>query len=305
MNYRHAFHAGNFADVRQARGAGPHSGASARQAGGVPRHRHPCRRRPLRSRRPGGEPQPRMARGHRAAASPRSIGEQARALLAPYLDAIAAFNGARRPHQLSRLARARARVSARAGSAARLRARAERGGRAGALSGRRPAQQGAGDRRLDRASTPMCRPRSGAASCSSIRPFEDAGDFARLGAGARSGAPQMGRAAPICCGIRSRSARGRTLLRAACGAAASQRFCAPNSASARTRADNRLGACGLDRRQSAVDARRRACDPAAGACGDPLGRWRRRPPRRLAGKRKVVSPLFHSPGLAYFHGCWL
>ena len=36
----------------QARGALPHPALSARQAGGVPRHRHPCRRRALRSHRP-------------------------------------------------------------------------------------------------------------------------------------------------------------------------------------------------------------------------------------------------------------
>src|SRR5262245_31976775 len=57
-----------------------------------------------------------------------------------------------------------------------------------------------------------------------------------------------------------------------------------------------------DRDQSAVDARWRACNPAAGACGCPRGGGRGRPPRRLARRRKVVSPLFHSPGLAYFYG---
>src|SRR5439155_8697255 len=54
------------------------------------------------------------------------------------------------------------------------------------------------------------------------------------------------------------------------------------------------------RRQPALEACRRACDAAAGACGCPLREKRWRPPPRLARRRKVVSPLFHSPGLAYF-----
>src|SRR5262249_14911286 len=45
-----------------------------------------------------------------------------------------------------------------------------------------------------------------------------------------------------------------------------------------------------DRDQSAVDARRRACNPAAGACGCPVGGGRGHPLRRLARRRKVVSP---------------
>ena len=44
MNYRHAFHAGSFADV-VACGAGAHSHPSSRQAGGLPRARYPRRRR--------------------------------------------------------------------------------------------------------------------------------------------------------------------------------------------------------------------------------------------------------------------
>src|SRR5664279_1399715 len=51
----------------QARGALPRPALFARQAGGVPRDRHPCRRRPLRSGRSGSEPRRRMARRHRAA----------------------------------------------------------------------------------------------------------------------------------------------------------------------------------------------------------------------------------------------
>src|SRR5262249_24267660 len=56
-----------------------------------------------------------------------------------------------------------------------------------------------------------------------------------------------------------------------------------------------------DRGQSALDARRRARNPAAGACRSPRQGWRR-PPRRLAGGRKVGSTPFRSSKLAYFYG---
>ena len=45
MNYRHAYHAGNFADVVKHAVLVPHHLVSAREARGVPRHRHPCWRR--------------------------------------------------------------------------------------------------------------------------------------------------------------------------------------------------------------------------------------------------------------------
>src|SRR6185312_10944994 len=54
-------------------------------------------------------------------------------------------------------------------------------------------------------------------------------------------------------------------------------------------------------RQPAVDARRRACDVIAGAYGRALRGKRWSPPRQLARRRKLVSPLFHSAGLAYFY----
>ena len=210
----------------------------------------------------------------------------------------------RRPHQLSRLARARARVSAPAGSPARLRARAERGGRAGALSGRRPAQQGAGDRRLDRASR-LC------AAEGASRPRADRSVRSRTPAISRALARRSklrtanGRAAPICCGIRSRSAWGRTRSRAACGGAASERFCAPNSVWAGRAPTIGSAACGLVVVNPPWTLAGELAILLPELADDPLGSWRRRPPRRLGGKRKVVSPLFHSPGLAYFHACWL
>src|ERR1700749_4918969 len=55
------------------------------------------------------------------------------------------------------------------------------------------------------------------------------------------------------------------------------------------------------RRQPAVDARRRACDVIAGAYGRALRGKRWSPPRQLAPPRKLVSPLFHGAGLAYFY----
>ena len=78
---------------RQACGAGAHSHPSSRQAGGLPRARYPRRRRPLRPGRPGGE-RSGMARGHCLLAAP--VAEPARALIAPYLDAVAGLNPAGR-----------------------------------------------------------------------------------------------------------------------------------------------------------------------------------------------------------------
>ena len=122
MNYRHAFHAGNFADVLKHavlcrillhlrdkpaafRVIDTHAGAGRYDLGG-----------------PEAGTQP--ANGARASSgsSRRRSASRARRLLAPYLDAIAAFNNPGSSDLLSRFARARARVSARAGSADRLRA---------------------------------------------------------------------------------------------------------------------------------------------------------------------------------------
>ena len=51
MNYRHAFHAGNFADVVKHAVLARILVHLAREGGGLPGDRHPCGRRPLRSRR--------------------------------------------------------------------------------------------------------------------------------------------------------------------------------------------------------------------------------------------------------------
>ena len=68
MNYRHAFHAGNFADVVQARDPGAHPRLSRPQGRALPLHRHPCRRRAVRPRRRRGETLAGMARRRGAAA---------------------------------------------------------------------------------------------------------------------------------------------------------------------------------------------------------------------------------------------
>ena len=121
MNYRHAFHAGNFADVLKHavlvrillhlrakpaafRVIDTHAGAGRYDLGGPEATRSLEWREGI----------------ERLVAAP--IGEPARLLLAPYLDAIAAFNNPGSSDLLSRFTRARARVSARAGSAARMRA---------------------------------------------------------------------------------------------------------------------------------------------------------------------------------------
>ena len=139
------------------------------QAGGVPRHRHPCRRRPLRSRR-----RPRRAAAANGATASRACSRRrcrpsAAALLAPYLDVVGALNAPGRLDDLSRLAGAGARLAAAAGPAHRLRT-----GAAGAAP-RSPAPCGAtrASRRWRSTagprSRPTCRRRSGAAWCWSIR----------------------------------------------------------------------------------------------------------------------------------------
>ena len=79
MNYRHAFHAGGFADVIKHIVLVRILTLSAGEAGRVSRHRHPCRRRPLRSHRRRGAPQRRMADRHRAADAGAVLGRRAAA----------------------------------------------------------------------------------------------------------------------------------------------------------------------------------------------------------------------------------
>ena len=131
-------------------------------------------------------------------------------------------------------------------------------------------------------------------------PFEDAGDFSRLAhalaAAHRKWAsgiyllwyPIKERTEPDALARRLRRTGIAKMLRAELSVTVPQHEPAPR----RLRPD---------RGQSAVDARGRTANPAAGARRSPGERGRRRPPPRLARRRKVVSPLFHSPGLAYFY----
>ena len=110
MNYRHAFHAGNFAEIVSTRCSARVIAAVAAKADRVPHPRHPRGARRHRSDRTAGDPHRRMARRHRA--PPRGLPgcDPVRQLLAPYLDVVAALNPGGRTAQLSRLSADRAKV---------------------------------------------------------------------------------------------------------------------------------------------------------------------------------------------------
>ena len=91
MNYRHGFHAGNFADVFKHALLDARPRLSDAQGRAAALHRHPRWRRALRSRRRGGAALAGMARRHRAAVKakpPPPVAE----LLAPYLEALGPFD---------------------------------------------------------------------------------------------------------------------------------------------------------------------------------------------------------------------
>ena len=107
MNYRHAYHAGNFADVLEARRARAGDRVPEAQGGAVPRHRYACRRRPLRARLGRGRQDRRMAGRHRAASSGPTLSRCRptwRAACEPYLDAVRRENARRRPRASIRAA---------------------------------------------------------------------------------------------------------------------------------------------------------------------------------------------------------
>src|SRR5262249_55050463 len=262
MNYRHAFHAGNFADVVK----------------------HAVLVRILVHLRE--KPAPfRVIDTHAGAGSYDLAGEDARRS-GEWRDGSDRLVRAPTADRLSRFARARARVPARAGSAHRLRT----------SSRTRPPRSRAiwpGDRRSKAvaidgwtALNAYVPPKERRGLVLVDPAFEDAGDFARLAQALAAahrqwasgtylaGYPSKELAAPdALAGRLRRSGVPKILiLRAELGVAA-------------PRAGTGLGAC-------AVDARRRACNPAAGACGCPVGGGRGCPLRRLARRRKVVSPLF-------------
>jgi 23S rRNA (adenine2030-N6)-methyltransferase len=152
MNYRHAFHAGNFADVIKHatlvrilvhlcskptpfRVIDTHAGSGLYDLAGSPASRS-------------GEWHDGIARLFAAPAAPAA--QRAKTLLAPYLEAVAALNRADEltaypgsPMLVRAFLRGRDRPHC-------VRARAERGGRARTPSQERPALQGDRDRRLDR-----------------------------------------------------------------------------------------------------------------------------------------------------------
>ena len=243
MNYRHAFHAGGFADVLKHavlarilvhlrakpaafRVIDTHAGAGLYDLAGPEASRSLEWERGI----------------HRLLTTP--IADDVRALLAPYLDVVAGAQRGGPARHLSGLAGDRARAPAPAGPSDRLRARAERGRRARAPSWPRPPHQGDRDRRLDSRSTPMCRRRSGAVSCWSIR----RSSARMILRGSRKGSPPRtanGRPESICCGTRSRAAPSPTRWRGGSPAAASARSCARNSRSRATADGDRLAGCGL------------------------------------------------------------
>ena len=191
MNYRHAYHAGNFADVvkhavlcrmlvhlREKPAAfrvidthagagrydlaGPEAGKTGEWRDGIGRLL--ARRR---SRR------------------------RSRALLAPYLDAVAALNPDGAARRLSRLARARAGAAAAAGPADRLRARAagRRGARRATCAATRAPRRIAIDGWT--ALTAYVPPKERRGLVLIDPPFEQPDEFARLAQGLGGGAPQM------------------------------------------------------------------------------------------------------------------
>jgi 23S rRNA (adenine2030-N6)-methyltransferase len=92
MNYRHAFHAGGFADVIKHIVLVRMLTYLQEKPAAVSRHRHPCRRRRLRSHRRRGAPRRRMADRHRAGDAGAVLGKNALPLVTPYLDIVRAFN---------------------------------------------------------------------------------------------------------------------------------------------------------------------------------------------------------------------
>ncbi len=92
MNYRHAYHAGNFADVVKHAVLARIIGLSEAEGKGVPRHRHSCRGRPLRSFVRGSRKRPANGRDGIGRLLEREFQPEAAVLLAPYLDAVRACN---------------------------------------------------------------------------------------------------------------------------------------------------------------------------------------------------------------------
>ena len=243
MNYRHAFHAGNFADVVKHAvlvrllvhlGAKPaayrvidtHAGAGLYDLTGPEAGRS-------------GE----WHGGIERLVGARVNGDLA-ALLAPYLDAVAACNP---PGRLTAYPGSPALVRAFLRPQDRLVACELEPNAALALGAqfrRRPPHQGDRDRRLDRAQR-LCAaegtPRPGA-DRSAVR-----GRRTNFPAWRKASRPPTanGRAAPICCGTRSRRASSRTRWRAACNAPASPKILRAEFGVGPPAAPGGLERCGL------------------------------------------------------------
>ena len=167
MNYRHAYHAGNFADVVKHAVLGrmlahlgqkpaafrvidTHAGSGVYDLAGPEAGKT-------------GEWRDGIGRllGHNA----NDLPAETRALLAPYLDAVTALNPPGELVRLSRLAGAGASDAAPTGPVDRLRTRTTGRRCAGPSTSRRRAEQSVGDRRLDRTRPLTCRRRNAAVWC--------------------------------------------------------------------------------------------------------------------------------------------
>ncbi len=244
MNYRHAFHAGNFADVVKHavltrllvhlcskpaayRAIDTHAGAGLYDLAG-----------------------PEAARSgewhggiERLSGAP--IGDDLRALLAPYLDAVAACNP---PGRLTTYPGSPALVRAFLRPQDRLVACELEPNAAAALE-----RNFAHDRRIKAiaidgwtALNAYVPPKERRGLVLIDPPFEEGARFLASRRKASKAPTANGRAESTSCGTRSRRASSRTRWRDACAAPASARSCAPRSASPRSpQSESRLSGCGL------------------------------------------------------------
>ena len=230
-----------------------------------------------------------------------SIGVQARGLLAPYLDAIAAFNG---PGGLTSYPGSPALVRAFLRPQDRLLACELEPNAAVAL-----ARYLAGDRRSKAlaidgwtALHAYVPPKERRGLVLIDPSFEDAGDFARLGQ-ALEAAQRKWASGIYLLWYPIKERRGAGRARAPPAAERHRKGFARRTQPGRDA--RRQSARGLRarRRQSAVDARRRACDPAAGACGDPLGSVAAAPTASIGWQAKSSFATFPQPWISIFS--WL
>ena len=228
-------------------------------------HRHPCRRRPLRSR-----PAPEAARGRRMARRHRTADGGSAAgggggIAGALSRRRARAQSRRRAQDLSRLAGARARLAARQDRliACELEPKA-----AAAL-----AAQSARRRRASRRCASTAGPRSSAYVPPKERrglvlidpPFEEDGDFAPPAAAGLPRRSANGRPASTCSGIRSRPAASRTRWPSACAGSAIAKMLRAELTVAPMADPEPAQRLRPHRGQPALAAGAGACRPAAGA----------------------------------------